>query len=91
MTAGLVLTGGGSLLCGIKDLAERIFKVPVRIGTLCTKYDVPESLRSPIYSTGYGLVMHTLKKYDPLGLQGADGSAAKRVLSRMKSWVSDFF
>ena len=32
MTNGIVLTGGGSLLTGARELAEEIFDCPVRIG-----------------------------------------------------------
>ncbi len=89
MPAGLVITGGGSLLRGIKELAERIFNIPVRIGNVRVEYDLPESLTSPIYATGYGLIMHALKQHK--NTAQTNGSMSRNVLARMKSWVSDFF
>ena len=46
MQTGLVLTGGGSLLHGIKELAATIFKVPVRIGYPRACYNLPATLAS---------------------------------------------
>lgn len=91
ITAGLVLTGGGSLLKGLPELAHEIIGVPVRIGTPRVEYDLPESLKSPVYATGYGLIMYALKQKKNASLHRLDGSLAKRIALRMKEWVSDFF
>ncbi|MCA9770390.1 cell division protein FtsA [Candidatus Dependentiae bacterium] len=91
MTAGLVLTGGGSLLNGMKELAQEIFDVPVRIGIPRIEYDLPQSLESPIYATGYGLLIHVLKKYADNRINNIDGPLVQRIFMQMKSWVSDFF
>lgn len=91
VTAGLVLTGGGSLLRGMKELAERIFNIPVRIGAPRIDYTMPGILDSPIYATGYGLIIHALKREKTAVMTTLEGPLAKRVLERMKSWVSDFF
>lgn len=91
MPCGLVITGGGSLLCGAKELAQDIFKVPVRIGHLSAGSNLPESLNSPIYATGYGLLVHMCKLKSDLLQDMSTGPMVKRVYLRMKSWVSDFF
>ncbi|MDP3889439.1 MAG: cell division protein FtsA [bacterium] len=91
ISTGLVLTGGGSLLTGMQELAEQIFQVPVRIGQPRIEFAMPESLNSPIYATGYGLLVHALKqKQQTTSAQTSDG-IHKRVFERMKSWVADFF
>lgn len=90
MASGLVLTGGGSLLPGIKELAQEIFRVPVRIGTLSVTHDLPESLESPIYATGYGLLKQVIKQKSN-ALETISGPALARIFTRMKSWVTDFF
>ncbi|MCX5925550.1 MAG: cell division protein FtsA [Candidatus Dependentiae bacterium] len=90
MPAGLVLTGGGSLLRGMQESAESLFNIPVRIGRPQVEFDSPNSLYSPIYATGYGLLVHALKKQ--AGSFGqVSGPVYKRVLASMKSWVADFF
>jgi len=91
MSTGLVLTGGGSLLPGIKEVAEQIFKVPVRIGHPRVSYIFPESLESPIYATGYGLLVHMMNRREHDSMDSLTGPLFKRILVRMKSWVSDFF
>lgn len=90
MHAGLVLTGGGSLLHGIKEQAESILQVPVRMGRPKVPTSFKEALDNPIYATGYGLLMHTMRRHRA-GVQGLSGSLVTQVFSRMKSWVFDFF
>lgn len=91
MPTGLVLTGGGSLLKGMPELAREIFNVPVRIGLPRIEFAMPESLSSPIYATGYGLLVHVVKRHEQQKMQSEDGPLAQRIFERMKSWVSDFF
>ena len=90
MRAGLVITGGGSLLLGMKDLAQSMLKMPVRIGRPRIEFGLPESLDNPIYATGYGLIIHTLKREKNNALK-RHGPLVSRIFSRMKSWVSEFF
>jgi cell division protein FtsA len=90
MTTGLVLTGGGSLLNGIIGIAQEIFVVPVRIGLPSTHHAMPESLNSPIYATGYGLLLHKIKNYRG-SIEHMSGSMGTRIFMRMKSWITDFF
>jgi len=91
IATGLVLTGGGSLLRGMTELAQTIFSVPVRIGSPRLLHDMPESLDSPIYATAYGLIIHMLKKSQMQGLDTMSGPLVNRLFARMKSWVADFF
>ena len=91
ITTGFVLTGGGSLLNGIKECAEALFDVPVRIGKPHVDFSLPVTLNSPIYATGYGLLMHILKKQQARTVNSLSGPLANRVFERMKSWVLDFF
>lgn len=89
--SGMVITGGGSMLKGMKEVAEEIFNMPVRIGMPRVDYDLPESLKNPIYATGYGLLMHALKKEKKHGVNAVGGPLLQRISERMKSWVADFF
>lgn len=93
MPAGLVITGGGSLLRGMEHLAYSIFSIPVRIGHVRITYDLPASLKSPMYATGYGLLLYALQQSTKheAGSDTAQGPFSKRIVARMKSWVSDFF
>ena len=91
ITTGIVLTGGGSLLKGLNELAEKELKIPVRIGHPKVPFSLPDSLQSPIYATGYGLLLHALKREKEDQMNNLTGPLIKRVLHRMKAWMIDFF
>lgn len=90
MPGGLILTGGGALLQGMQELAQSIFKVPVRIGNPSLGADCGMLLNNPIYSTGYGLLLHAFKKQDR-SMNNLAGPLVMRIMGRMKSWMSEFF
>jgi len=60
VSAGVVLTGGASLLEGTAELAEQVMGVPVKIGLPLVKGGLEETVRSPIYATGVGLIYYAL-------------------------------
>lgn len=91
MPAGMVLTGGGALLQGMRESVQRALQVPARIGNPHVPVLFKEMLASPMYATGYGLLLYALKKSKGLTLDELSGSMMNRVLYRMKSWVTDFF
>lgn len=91
MVTGLVITGGGSLLSGIDELAKNILSMPVRIGMPKIGQTVPESLQNPMYATGYGLLMFALRSSKHNSMDSMQGSLVQKIFIRMKSWVSDFF
>jgi cell division protein FtsA len=91
LVSGLVITGGGSMLEGLKEVAEDICGVPVRIGRPRIVHNDPEILSNPIYATGYGLLLLAGDKKNSSGLFNEDQKGVTRLLMRMKSWVSDFF
>ncbi|GMU18985.1 MAG: cell division protein FtsA [Candidatus Babeliales bacterium] len=90
MPSGLVLTGGGSLLPGMRELAEELFNIPVRIGMVRVDHDLPQMLQSPIFATGYGLLKQVLEQRAH-AMDTISGPTFNRILNRMKSWVTDFF
>ena len=59
--AGVVLTGGASLLEGTSELAENVMGMPVRIGLPKAAGGLVETVQSPIYATGVGLIYYALK------------------------------
>jgi cell division protein FtsA len=90
MPAGIVLTGGGALLSGMQELAHSMFKVPVRLGNPQLYADCGALLNNPIYSTGYGLLLHAHKKQTTTMTRLA-GPLVMRIMGRMKSWMGDMF
>lgn len=55
--SGLVLTGGGSNLGGIVDMARDITRFPVRLGIPMNLPGVSDALYDPAYATSVGLVL----------------------------------
>jgi cell division protein FtsA len=94
MSQGLVLTGGGSMLKGLDEIASKTFGVPVRIGTPCKALSTPESapniLKSPIYATGYGLVVYASNRKQSFMQSNTNDPVFTKIFKRMKSWVYDF-
>lgn len=91
LPAGLVLTGGGALLQGIKDIAIEILHLPVRIGNPHVPEIFKESLESPIHATSYGLLIYKLLQTKGCDINSLNGPLVNRIFWRMKSWISDFF
>ena len=60
---GLILTGGGALLTGMCDMAERVLDCQAANG-IVTEDDVggwPEELKSPLWTTAAGLALYSAK------------------------------
>ena len=87
--SGVVLTGGASALGGMTELAEEIFEAPVRCGIPSHIGGLQDVVRSPMYSTGVGLVLFGLQQQ--YGSQVSrfrirDDSIFGRVKQRMRDW-----
>jgi cell division protein FtsA len=93
--AGVVMTGGGALLPGTIQMAESIFKCPVRLGTP-RNFDGNGSngtkLRSPAYATCLGLVKYGLRLHEAGKKGGMDepGKLAS-LYNSTKDWFLDHF
>jgi cell division protein FtsA len=91
LTSGVVLTGGGSLLRAITDLAERVFRGPVRLGSPAALAGLVDAVASPMYSTTVGLVLHGRKQHDrPVTGRGRLGPVG-RIGHRLVGMIRDFF
>lgn len=87
---GLVLTGGGSLLNNIQDIAYQVLQIPTRIGRPSLPSVFKETIENPSYATGYGLLHYALNKQKTSSLDTLSGPLAARIFKRMKSWIGDF-
>jgi cell division protein FtsA len=89
--AGIVITGGSSLVEGVVELAEEIFHKPVRLGVPQNIKGLAEDVRSPSCSTGTGLLLfghkHRVSRLNDISIN--DGY--KGTLKRMKSWFQGNF
>lgn len=57
LAAGIVLTGGATVMEGMCEVAEQVLELPTRRGAPTKIGGLVDVVRSPSYSTGVGLVM----------------------------------
>lgn len=88
--AGVVLTGGTSLIEGAQELGEQIFNLPTRIGYPRNVGGLKDVVNSPKFATAVGLLRYGAEKEGlEMKFRIRDGNVFNRVLSRMKKWFSD--
>ncbi len=91
IAAGVVLTGGSAQVEGVAELAEDIFRMPVRLGQPHDIMDLQELVRNPAYATAVGLLLFG-NENRPFNKPGpASRMGRKGLWSRMKSWFQGNF
>ena len=88
MTAGLVLTGGGSLLEGTVELAEEIFDMSVKLGVPNRFNGLTDLAQSPIHATGVGLVHYGIKHKGDEFLGDNEQGLLPWIMGTMRKWLS---
>ena len=92
ISSGVVLTGGTSAMNGITELAEQVFALPVRRGLPIGITGLIDVVKSPMYSTGVGLVLYGGKNVESMQFQkGNDTTLFNKLTTRMKGWMKEFF
>jgi cell division protein FtsA len=91
LNSGVVLTGGGSLLEGMVEIAERIFDLPVRIGKPVGVGGLIDVINSPVYSTAVGLIIYGYRTREVRGGGGRYSGSRRKPLSRFKEWIAEMF
>jgi cell division protein FtsA len=86
--AGVVVTGGTSIMQGVPELAEQIFDLPVRRGMPTGVGGLADVVRTPICSTGVGLALY--------GARGDRGGALRdgpeaSLTQRVRDWFGGLF
>ncbi|MGQ9483562.1 MAG: cell division protein FtsA [Desulfosoma sp.] len=88
--AGVVLTGGVSLLPGIRDLAERVFDLPVRVGVPYRFGGLGDVVKNPVYATATGLLLYGWQHGPRLSRGSSEGSWWHRTLGFLKRLLKEF-
>jgi cell division protein FtsA len=93
LNSGVVLTGGGSLLEGMPEVAEQIFDLPVRRGVPQDVGGLTDVVASPIYATAVGLLRWGLKAEEPMARlqQAVPVGIFRGIGTGLKSWLAEFF
>jgi cell division protein FtsA len=92
LASGIVLTGGGSLMEGVIDLAEQIFDMPVKKGTPKNIAGLVDIASNPIYSAGVGLIFYGMNQSKTKkGKKTTPGSWFGRKFKGIKNWFEEYF
>lgn len=91
--AGIVLTGGTTLINGCRELAEQIFNIPVRVGTPQNIGGMKDLVNNPKYATAVGLLRYGAEKETSEQRfrirQDTSSTLFDSIFSRMKKWVTE--
>jgi cell division protein FtsA len=92
-TAGVVVTGGTSIMEGVPELAEAIFDQPVRRGVPGDIGGLADVVRSPIHATAVGLALHGARRPAGVGAQldPNDNAFLARIGRRLAGWFGEIF
>ncbi len=92
IAAGVVLTGGCSILEGMPELAEQVFNLPVRRGVPKGVGGLVDVVKSPMYATAVGLVLAGARCGMEEKLQTqTERKGIGRMGSRVKEWFNEIF
>jgi cell division protein FtsA len=89
--AGLVLTGGCSLLNGLTEFASQRYDIPVRRGKIPQGiHGLRDIVESPIYATSIGLLRYAVETKD---FKKPEFYEKKResIMTKLFSWFNRFF
>src|SRR5262245_42050184 len=89
--SGVVLTGGGSMLRGLAELAEDILDLPVRVGASSTVEEpllerMPQ-LASPEFATVTGLVLYGERRRKTHDFHETSSSGLKKFVAKFRSYL----
>ena len=80
IASGLVISGGGALLTGICDVAERVLECPARIGLAQGIADWPDDLNDPAWTAAAGLAMYAARLRSQVDLERRSVGMLGRIL-----------
>lgn len=89
--SGIVLTGGSAKMQGAVELAEDIFKMPVRLGLPRQLSGLVDVVSNPIYSTGVGLLLYGKQQQVERQVESHSSNGFPGVWGKVKRWVQGNF
>ncbi|MBI2791717.1 MAG: cell division protein FtsA [Gammaproteobacteria bacterium] len=89
--SGIVVTGGSSKMVGVVELAEDIFRMPVRLGLPRYVTGLVDVQRNPIYSTGIGLLLYGRQQQLERHIDTSVSLGLPGVWGRVRRWFQGNF
>jgi cell division protein FtsA len=91
LAAGVVITGGASVMPGMTQAAEAVFEMPVRLGLPAQISGLTDLVNTPMYATGVGLALIGRDRLLAGEMYYFDHRGVSGALRRMSTWVQKFF
>ena len=91
LSAGVVITGGASLLEGLPELAEFIFEMPVKRGMPQAHLGRSDLAHSPKFATGVGLLHYGAKHMGEPRFPVRERNLYAQVRHSMQAWIKNWF
>jgi cell division protein FtsA len=93
INAGAVLTGGGSIMEGIPEIAEDVLDMPVRRAAPVNVGGLSDGVNSPLFATPVGLILfghrHRTRRVEVQ--PPTNPFFFVRMGERMKTWIQELF
>jgi cell division protein FtsA len=90
----VVLTGGGSLLPGVRELAEDVFRAPVRLALPANVKGLGETYSTPAFAAVSGLLRWELSGAPDAmraGVDRANGETGAGLFRSVGHWLKENF
>jgi cell division protein FtsA len=92
LASGLVISGGGSILAGMPELAESMMQLPVRRGRPGGVGGMADMLRNPSYATATGLLLQAASDIGEAGRAPAEVTKQRTsVIQNLGGWFKEMF
>ncbi|HSA14740.1 MAG TPA: cell division protein FtsA [Spirochaetota bacterium] len=89
LAAGIVLTGGGSMVEGAIESAERVFNMPVRVGVPTDIVGLKDVVSTPQYANGVGLLKYGIR-LNKFRVRSRYDRGTAGFVERIKKWLNDY-
>lgn len=89
LAAGIVLTGGTSIMEGVTELAEQVFNMPVRKGCPTGIGGLKEAAESPAYATAVGMILYGYRYLAKGRMKG--GGPVGNMFNKIAQWFAELF
>ncbi|MFW5807972.1 MAG: cell division protein FtsA [Spirochaetota bacterium] len=90
LAAGIVLTGGGAMLEGTVECAERVFRLPVRIGTAKEITGMKDVVATPQFTNAVGIVKYGIKTRQYREGKGYGKKSKVSIGQKFRKWLEDY-
>lgn len=91
LPAGVVVTGGASVMQGVVSVAEEVLGLPARLGVPVGVYGAQEAMDNPAYATAVGLIKCVWGESAVIPAVGSEQRKSGGFASEVRQWFRDIF